>query len=124
LQQVNKDVCTVLVVEDEWFIRVELVDALTKAGLEVLEAGGGEEALSYLGSTQPIHVLVTDIRLLGSLSGWDIAEKFRDAKPSIGVIYSSANTPDGKRQVPGSAFFAKPAPVSQLVEVCRQLCRR
>lgn len=115
--------CTVLVVEDEWFIRMELVDALADAGLTVLEAGGGEEALSYLASAGPIQVLITDIRLLGPLSGWDVADKFRDARPTIGVIYASANSPDDKRQVPGSVFFAKPTPVQRLVDVCRAWCR-
>lgn len=115
--------CTVLVVEDEWLIRMELVDALANAGLEVLEASAGEDALAYLEPTNTVDVLVTDIRLLGPLSGWDIAETFRSAHPSVGVIYASANPPLKTRQVTGSVFFAKPAPVPQVVETCCRLCQ-
>ncbi|UIJ44338.1 response regulator [Sphingomonas cannabina] len=114
--------CVALIVEDEWLIRMELADALAAAGVTVFEASAGEDALTYLQGDHPIHVLITDIRLVGTLSGWDIAEAFRTARPDIAVIYASANPPQEARQVPGSVFFAKPAPMQQLVQTCYQLC--
>jgi CheY-like chemotaxis protein len=114
--------CVALIVEDEWLIRMELADALAAAGVTVFEASAGEDALTYLQSDHPIHLLITDIRLVGALSGWDVAEAFRSARPDIGVIYASANPPQEARQVPGSVFFAKPAPMQQLVQTCYQLC--
>lgn len=114
--------CVALIVEDEWLIRMELADALAAAGVIVFEASAGEDALAYLQGDHPIDVLITDIRLVGALNGWDIAEAFRTARPDIGVIYASANPPQEARQVPGSVFFAKPAPMRQLVQTCYQLC--
>jgi CheY-like chemotaxis protein len=88
----------------------------------VFEASGGDEALARLAHPDPIHVLVTDIRLVGSMDGWDIADAFRAARPMIGVIYASANAPIEARQVPGSLFFAKPAPMKELVRACHAFC--
>lgn len=114
--------CVAIVVEDEWLVRMELADALSAAGLKVFEASAGEEALAHLEHPDPIHVLVTDIRLLGSMSGWDVADAFRAARPTIGVIYASANAPIEARQVAGSVFFAKPAPMKELVRTCHGFC--
>lgn len=114
--------CVALVVEDEWLVRMELTDALAAAGLRVFEASAGEEALAHLDHPDPIDVLVTDIRLVGSMSGWDVADAFRAARPAIGVIYASANAPIETRQVPGSMFFAKPAPMKELVQACHAFC--
>lgn len=118
----SEESCVAVVVEDEWLIRMELADALASAGVKVFEASAGEEALAYLEADHPIDVLITDIRLLGEMSGWEVAEAFRRAHPDIGVIYASANPPLKERQVPGSVFFAKPAPMPQLVETCHRLC--
>ncbi|WP_436812613.1 response regulator [Sphingomonas sp. DT-204] len=114
--------CVALIVEDEWLIRMELADALTSAGVDVFEASAGEDALAYLDGGRPIHILITDIRLVGALTGWEVAEAFRSARPGIGVIYASANPPQEARQVPGSVFFAKPAPTRQIVQACYRLC--
>lgn len=114
--------CVAMVVEDEWLVRMELTDALNAAGLEVFEASAGEEALARLDHSDPIDILVTDIRLVGSMDGWDIADAFRAARPMIGVIYASANAPIEARQVPGSLFFAKPAPMKELVQACHKIC--
>ena len=114
--------CVAVVVEDEWLVRMELADALANAGVDVFEAAGGEDALAFLEQHDPIHVLITDIRLVGDMTGWEVAEAFRAARPGIGVIYASANPPLAARQVAGSMFFAKPAPMPELVETCHRFC--
>ncbi len=114
--------CVVVVVEDEWLVRMELADTLANAGVDVFEAAGGEDALAYLEQHDPIHVLITDIRLVGDMTGWEVADAFRAARPGIGVIYASANPPLEARQVQGSVFFAKPAPMAELVETCHRFC--
>lgn len=114
--------CVAIIVEDEWLVRMELADALASAGVEVFEASGGEDALAYLDQHEQIHVLVTDIRLVGDMTGWEVADAFRAVRPGIGVIYASANPPLEARQVPGSVFFAKPAPMADLIKACRAFC--
>ena len=63
----------VLVVEDEWLVRSDIVSELSAQGAQVLEASTGEAALNLF-ETDPVDVLFTDIELGGELNGWDIAE--------------------------------------------------
>jgi CheY-like chemotaxis protein len=100
---------TVIVVEDEWLVRAEIVDALHAAGWAVVEATSGEEAIEIFAGPTDITLLVTDIRLLGPVDGWDVAEAFRAAKPDGLVLYASANSTVSERQVPGSVFVGKPS---------------
>jgi CheY-like chemotaxis protein len=104
-------------VEDEWLIRMELTDALVDGGWHVLEAATGEAALELLAQNHRIDLLVTDIRLPGPVSGWDIAEKYRQAQSHIVVIYCSGNPPNEERQVKGSVFLPKPCRMDLLLHV-------
>jgi len=67
----------------------------------------GEEAIALLtGEHAPwITILFTDIQLSGKLSGWDVAEAFREVNPKIQVIYASGQYQDDERRVSGSTFF-------------------
>jgi CheY-like chemotaxis protein len=110
-----------MVVEDEFLLLFTMVDALEAAGLSVIQASSAEEAVELLDEDVHVDILVTDIRLGGDISGWDLAEIFRRSRPEGGVIYASANAPLADRQVPGSLFFAKPAPVEIVVANCQRL---
>lgn len=107
-----------VVVEDEGLLRMELADALAESGWEVVELTTGEQALSWLEQGGQVHLLVTDIRLPGSVTGWDIAEKYRANHPDMMVIYCSANPPDKQKQVPDSFFFAKPIRMDVVMNAC------
>jgi two-component system, response regulator PdtaR len=99
---------TILVVEDEALPRLELIDALSCAGYEVLEASNAHEAFGYLQHQRQIDVVITDIQLGDDLTGWDVAEKFRAERPNIPIVYTSGTSGDRRRSVPGSVFFRKP----------------
>jgi CheY-like chemotaxis protein len=114
--------CTVLVVEDEWLLRIDLVDAVEAAGMTALEAGDVDEALEHIRTAPAIDILVTDIRLNEDRDGWDIAEAFRQRHPRGDVIYASANPPRSERQLAGSLFFEKPVSMRVLGDACRHFC--
>lgn len=111
----------ILVVEDEWLLRDDIVHHLKNAGWEVLEASTGEGAISLLENEQQIDVLVTDIQLAGYLNGWEVAEAFRAARPQIPVIYASGNNDDPSRAVANSRFFKKPVDISEIVAAISSL---
>jgi DNA-binding response OmpR family regulator len=113
----------VLVVEDEWLIRMEIADAFEHAGWTVLQAASGEEAVRFLANAAGVALLVTDIRLGGLITGWDVAERWRAARPTIGVIYASANTAISLRQVPNGVFMSKPTRIRELIAVGEALWR-
>lgn len=91
---------------DEHIIRAALVGELELAGWKALEARTGEAALAQLDDEQRIDVLVTDIQLAGYLSGWEVAEGYRAARPDIPVVYMSGKSVDRSRMVPGRALHA------------------
>jgi CheY-like chemotaxis protein len=116
------DVAVALVVEDEWLVRMEMAEALGEAGWTVLEASTGEAALLVLKAEPPVDLVVTDIRLPGPLTGWDVADAFRAANPKVGVIYCSGNACEPLRQLDESVFLTKPCRIDYLLQMGVKLC--
>jgi CheY-like chemotaxis protein len=111
----------VLVVEDEFLLRYEIVEYLRNSGCLVLEARTAAQAVAMCRDTMTVGVLLTDINLDGPGTGWDVAEALRAERPSAGVVYVSGNTVDHSRRVAGSLFFNKPCRPSDLLQACRDL---
>jgi CheY-like chemotaxis protein len=120
IRDVRPPLC-ILVVEDEWIVRVVIANFLRDQGYIVVEAATGEEALAFLTAHEPIDVLFTDIQLGGQVSGWEVAEAFRTAKPHSPVVYASGHPPDHRRRVSGSLFFGKPYLPDKILTACRSL---
>jgi two-component system, response regulator PdtaR len=80
---------TVLVVEDDWLVRADIVLGLQQEGWTVLEASTGDGALRALLESNTVDLLVTDIGLGDAMTGWDVAEAFRTSRPLTPVIYAS-----------------------------------
>src|ERR1700722_4386121 len=117
----DSEFLVVLVVEDEWLLRLAVADALREIGLSVLEASSGEGALGYLQNRQHISLVVTDIQLGGEIDGWDIADAFRDQYTGVPVIYASGTPRQPDREVEGSVFLEKPLRLNDLIGACHQL---
>ncbi len=71
---------TVLVVEDDPFLSNLLKTRFERAGINVLRAGDGEEALRILGTTQP-DLTMLDI-IIPKKSGFEVLEAIRE-NPSL-----------------------------------------
>jgi CheY-like chemotaxis protein len=84
------------------------------------ETGSGEEALALCKSGMSIDMIVTDINLGGSASGWDVAKRFRSEQPDMPVVYTSGERFDPESCVPGSAFVAKPYQHIDILSACRR----
>src|SRR6185437_13347900 len=115
------DGLTVLVVEDDWFVREEMVLGLKQEGWTVLEADTGVGALKLLREINTIDLLVTDIRLADDMTGWDVAEAVRASRPKFPVIYTSGNSDNNGRRVPESIFLNKPVTDRELILACHRL---
>ena len=97
---------TILVVEDEYFVRENIASYLRDAGCTVVEAETGEHAIDICKSGAPIDAVFTDVQLPGSASGFDVAEAFRVAVAmDIPVVYASGNLGNRDRCVADSLFF-------------------
>jgi CheY-like chemotaxis protein len=115
------DRLTVLVVEDDWLVREDMVLGLQQEGWIVLEADTGVGALKLLRETNTIDLLITDIRLADAVTGWDVAEVVRASRPKIPVIYTSGNQDNNSRRVPESVFLNKPVTPRELILACHRL---
>jgi CheY-like chemotaxis protein len=111
----------VLVVEDDFFVRCDIVGCLREAGYAVSESESGEEALALCKSGMSVDMIITDINLGGSASGWDVAKRFRSEQPNLLVVYISSEQFDPERCVPGSVFVAKPYQHIDILSACLRL---
>ena len=83
---------TVLFVEDDEGLRVVLRRVLEGRGYRVLEAVDGMDATTrFLGEVSQIDLLLTDLVMPGR-NGAEVARLFREARPSLPVIFTSAYT--------------------------------
>ena len=100
----------VLIVEDEFLIRLTLAEVLADEGYEVLEAESGDDALALLEGGGEIAVLLTDIQLPGALDGRALVRHARQGRPDLPVIFMTGR-PDimaAQQSNPREMFVAKP----------------
>src|SRR5262249_21978009 len=79
---------TILFVEDEPSLRAVNERILSGGGYRVLVAEDGRAALDVAALGEPIDLLVTDV-MMPHLSGPQLAEKLRETRPDLPVIYLS-----------------------------------
>jgi len=114
---------TILLVDDDMFVRTSAARALRTKGYTVLEAGDGAEALGLL--TDPsIALLVTDVVMPG-MDGRQLVDAARAHRPSLPVLYTSGYTDDAVLQHGIQhlevAFLEKPFRTRQLAGCVRRL---
>ena len=80
---------SVLVVEDDSFVRGYAVAALENLGYRVLVAEDGRAALEQLASGARPDVLFTDIVMPGGVNGWELAERAVALRPGLKVLFTS-----------------------------------
>ena len=109
---------TILIVEDEVFIRDVAQLIIEGLGHETLLASDTDEALLVVRSPQSIDALFTDIRLkTATLGGYELAQHARKLRPQLRVLYASGNFTTDKTKalfVQGARFVQKPYSEQQL----------
>ena len=110
---------TVLIVDDEEYIRALAAAVLKDEGFEVLEASSIEEAID-LASRSSIDILLTDLNLPGETNGMQLADQIRSFQPSVHVVLSSGDDePVASIKREGAIFLAKPYRPHQLTAAVR-----
>ena len=83
---------TILLVEDEDIVRGLTRKILMQAGYNVLDAKGGEEAISLCRAhAGPIDLLLTDV-VMPEISGKEIADRLLELRPLTRVLFMSGYT--------------------------------
>ncbi len=78
-----------LVVDDEADLLKIASAYLAEMGLTALHAIDGASALKVIQREKEIHLMVTDIVMPGGMSGVELAQRVRELKPNIRIMYSS-----------------------------------
>ena len=114
----------ILVVEDDYALQGIVEEAITEGGFETDILSSGEEALTlFRGHIKDYKALVTDVRLKGKISGWEVARQVREIDPGCPVIYMTGAAADewASQGVPHSVLLQKPFAPAQLATAVSQL---
>jgi DNA-binding response OmpR family regulator len=116
---------TVLVVEDDPDIRDLIVAVLTDRGFEVRAAADQRDAQRVLDrEASRIALLVADVHLSSSATGFDVARRARRLNPRMEVIYVTGRGLDaGKFGAAGGVFLPKPFNIEDLGDMAEALTR-
>jgi CheY-like chemotaxis protein len=116
---------TVLVAEDQPEVRRLALLILKNNGYRLLEASGGPEALELSRRhAGPIDLLLTDV-IMPEMTGRELADRLRESRPSIKVLYVSGYTADviGREGVleKGVDYLPKPFTPADLAAKVREV---
>ena len=121
----SKEQFTVLVVEDDLLVRLDLVETLQRAGYRTYEAGTARDAISLLEKHAEIRVVFTDIEMPGTMDGLALAHYVRFRwPPTIIVISSGQLRPTQELHPPQVDFLAKPYHARELERVFEDIGKR
>jgi CheY-like chemotaxis protein len=112
----------VLIVEDEFLIRMDAAELIRSAGFDVVDAENADEAISILEDRRDITVVFTDVQMPGSMDGLKLAAAIRGRWPPIRIVATSGLSNIGEDDLPaGSRFLPKPYSSSQVIGTLREL---
>lgn len=111
---------TVLVVEDEFLIRMLVADHLRDAGFVVIEAFNGDEAIDILTTGTVIDLVFTDVRMPGSADGMDLLAFVKQTRPDLPVLMTSGHLePELAYSAGAERFLSKPCDPDFVVSAIR-----
>jgi CheY-like chemotaxis protein len=112
----------VLVVEDEFLLRMDAVDIVRGAGFDAVEASNADEAIAILEARPNIHVVFTDIQMPGSMDGLKLAKFVKNRWPPIKIVATSGRVRVSGGDLPaGGRFLPKPYSPAEVIRTLREL---
>src|ERR1700719_4394816 len=115
----------ILVVEDEFLLRMDAAVMIAAAGFAVVEAANADEAIDILETRSDIAVVFTDIQMPGAMDGLRLARAVRGRWPPIKIVATSGHVHVSETDLPeGGRFLPKPYNPMQVTGVLRELISR
>ncbi len=116
---------TVLVVDDEEFVRNLLGDILITSGYNVIKASDGREAIDiYLKNKDKINLVILDM-IMPKMNGRDTFIELRKINPALKIViatgYAEDNVINEMRNLGVDGFLEKPFTPSGLARVLKSL---
>jgi DNA-binding NtrC family response regulator len=112
----------VLVVEDDFLLRLDAMQMLEEAGFKVLEASNADQAIAILEARPDINVVFTDVDMPGSIDGIKLAHAVRGRWPPIKIIATSGQYQITSDDLPsGGKFIPKPYSFRHVADVIHEV---
>lgn len=99
---------------------MSLAATLRDEGFTVIEACDADEALVAL-ATASIDVLLTDVRMGGSMDGLELATRVRSTVPDLKIVVVSGHLAADETHGVADAFVPKPYLAENVVERVRKM---
>ena len=115
---------TVLVVEDEVFIRMVISEYLRSCGYKVIEAANADEALILLQHDEiDVDVVFSDIEMPGTMDGFGLSTWIRANRPGLDVILAGSvpRAANAAAELCDSGPLPKPYDAQTVADRIRQL---
>jgi CheY-like chemotaxis protein len=115
---------TILFVEDEALVRMDMAEFLRECGYRVHEAANASEAVQALESKFAVDLVFTDINLPEGMSGLELAEWVFNNRPGVRVLVTSGDAP--RSDIPGTIepVLVKPYTGRDLLDRIRQALKK
>jgi CheY-like chemotaxis protein len=114
---------TILVVEDDPFVRTSVLTQLQSLGYKTLSAANGAEAIAIADGGAQFDLLFTDVIMPGKMTGRQLAQEMAKRRSSLKVLYTSGYTEDAVihhgRLDPDVLLLAKPYRKLELARMIR-----
>jgi len=115
---------SILVIDDEEFVRETLAEILTAQMHDVQTVDSGRAALEKI-ATEHFDLVFTDLAM-PEMDGWETAKAIRQAKPNISVVLvtgygASVEAPSGEKNLV-DAIIGKPFAFDQVTAVVAKVC--
>jgi CheY-like chemotaxis protein len=112
----------VVLIEDEFLVRMGTRAAVETAGFDVVEAGDADEAIAILAARSDIRLIFTDIHMPGSMDGLKLAHFVRDRWPPVKIVATSARVRVTAGELPeGGRFVPKPYSAAEITATLHEL---
>ena len=112
----------VLVVEDDWLLRLLAVEIVDDAGLVADEAANADEAIAILERRVDIALIFSDVDMPGIMDGLKLAHAVRRRWPPIKIIIVSGKTRLSDAELPSDTRFVfKPYSVPGMISELKSL---
>src|ERR1700685_3378603 len=103
----EKVAVAVLIVEDEFLLKMDAASFIEDAGFLVYEAENADEAIRVLELNPEIRFVFTDVNMPGSMDGLKLAHHVRRRWPPVKIIIASGLVHLREEDLPAGAVFVK-----------------
>ena len=112
---------TVLIVEDEVLIRLDLADRIRAEGYTVVEASNGDEALVIMNTVPTVALIISDVRMPGKTDGVGLATLVKQRSPGTKVVLISGHLPASSMAAVADVALSKPVNPPLLIRQVKAL---